>query len=84
MIVQAYSLFDSKAKLFSQPFFALNDAVAKRMCAATANDEKSSLAQHPEDYSLFHIGEFDDDKGLLFPSGQNTNLCLISSLLMKG
>lgn len=83
MIVQAYSLFDSKAKLFSQPFFALNDAVAKRMCHASAQGD-SALAKNPEDYSLFHIGEFDDDKGLLFPAGQNVNVCLISSLLMKG
>lgn len=55
-----YSIFDSKAEAYSQPFFAPNDAVARRIFENSVNkDETVQLFHHPEDFTLFRIGDWD-------------------------
>jgi len=60
-------IHDSKAELYTQPLFfqALGQAV--RSFSDACNDDKSDYAKHPEDYSLWHIGEYDDLTGTLHP-----------------
>lgn len=67
MKIQIFSIYDSKAKVFSQAFFSPNIAVALRSFSVAVNDRETQLFKHPEDFSVFHIGEFDDDTGLLVP-----------------
>lgn len=63
MILQAYSLYDGKAKTFQQPFFLQNDDVAKRSFYELVNDEKTVVNRHPGDFCLYNIGSYDDEKG---------------------
>jgi len=66
MILQAFSVYDSKAKAFSPPFFQANNALAIRAFTELANDEgRNNVSRFPEDFSLHHIGEFDDSTGKL-------------------
>ncbi len=60
MKLNIYSILDSKSGVYSQPFFKLNTSMAVRAFGDLANDELSSVAAHPEDYTLYHIGEYDD------------------------
>lgn len=73
MKLQTYALYDSKARCFSQPFQAANTEVALRMFASTAADSQTNIHKFPTDFSLFHIGEFDDEIGVLIPL-PHTNL----------
>lgn len=65
MKLNAYSLYDVKALIYSPPFFSMNDAVAKRNVADTVADPNTSLGRHPADYILYCVGEFDDQTGFL-------------------
>lgn len=63
MIKKVFSVFDSKAKLFSTPFYSHNDKTAQRDFARAVNDSNSDLSKFSEDYSLMELGEFDDENG---------------------
>lgn len=63
MITKMFSVFDSKAGNFSPPFFMVSIGQAVRSFQDIASDQSTMIARHPEDFSLFFIGEFDDAIG---------------------
>lgn len=67
MIVQVFAVRDSKAALFSQPWFSVSVASAVRAFTDAVNDGKGDFGKHPDDYTLFHIGTFDDQGGVVAP-----------------
>lgn len=67
MKVSMFAVWDDKAKAYLQPFFMANSATAVRALKSAANDPSHGFCQHPEDYTLFRIGEFDDQTGTLVP-----------------
>lgn len=67
MIHFAYTLHDVKALQYHPPFFAINDAIAKRMVSDIATDNSTSVGRHPSDYKLYKIGHYDDLTGAFAP-----------------
>lgn len=67
MKLKIYAVHDSKAEAYMNPFFLQNDAMAIRGFSDAANSD-SPIAKHPEDYTLFHIGEYSEAKGEIIPS----------------
>lgn len=63
MKLETYAIYDAKAESYGQPFFLQNDGVAIRLFAGYANDKKTMIGQHPEDFSIFWIGTYDDSNG---------------------
>jgi len=61
MIKQIVCVYDSKAKAFMDPIFIPNIPIAQRAFKNAANDPTTYIAQSPEDYTLFHIGNYDDE-----------------------
>lgn len=60
---KVYSIFDSKTACFSKPWCHISDASAIREFSDAVNDNRNPNNQyfnHPEDFSLFFVGEFDD------------------------
>lgn len=55
-----FSVYDSKGTVYARPFFAHNVGSAVRSFADIANDKTHPIGQHPEDYALYQIGEWDD------------------------
>lgn len=49
-------------ELFNQPFVAFNDSDAQR-CIITAAQPDTSLWQHSEDFSLYHVATYDNELG---------------------
>lgn len=81
----AFSVFDSKAAIFGQPFFAMNEGSAIRDFGDGVNDSSSKnnmWHNHPEDFSLFRIGVFENLTGE-FKSEIPKNLITASALNMK-
>jgi hypothetical protein len=62
---QIFSVFDSKSKVFSTPFFSHNINTALRDFAHASNDKSTDLYRYSTDYTLFHIGSFDEDSGII-------------------
>lgn len=60
-----FTVYDSKAEGYLQPFFAMTEAVALRMFSTAVGDPDHDFHRHAEDYTLFCIGEFDQAEGVL-------------------
>lgn len=67
MITHAYSIYDNKALVYGLPFFAPTDGSAIRSFQELANDAQTTVGRHPADFSLFHVGLYDDQKASLTP-----------------
>lgn len=60
---QVFAVFDSRLGAYMVPFYAPSIGVAVRMFSDACGDANSALAKHPEDYTLMHLGEWNDDTG---------------------
>ncbi|UDN67698.1 nonstructural protein [robinz microvirus RP_96] len=60
------AIFDVQAQAFHRPMFVQSRGVGLRATADEVNRATSDnlLYQHPEDFRLFELGEFDDATGL--------------------
>lgn len=67
MILNVYTLHDSKTLVYNSPFFAMNHGVARRMVSDVAADLNTSIGRHPMDYTLYCVGTYDDQTGFLTP-----------------
>jgi len=57
-----FTIFDSKANAYLTPFFLHMDGMALRIFKDCINDKNHQFGKHPEDYTLFCIGSWSDDK----------------------
>lgn len=64
-IAKIYSVYDAKTETFNRPFFFLTNGEALRSWSDTVNDDKTIFYKHPEDYTLFELGSFDDNNGVV-------------------
>ena len=60
-----FSVFDTKLAAFGTPFYMPKENVAIRTFNDLTNDPKSSIYKHPEDYTLYLLGNFNDETGLV-------------------
>ena len=70
MLTQIYVIHDVKASAYLTPFFLPNDALARRTFSDCANDPEHAFGKHPEDFTLFNLGSFNNETGnmILEPS----------------
>lgn len=62
------AVYDSAAQVYSNPpLFVPSVAVATRSFTDEVRrvDPQNQLNKHPEDFVLFHLGEYDDETGEL-------------------
>lgn len=64
MKLKAFSVYDQKAMIWTQPFFAINIQVAQRLMANSVRAEGHNFNLNPEDYALHIVGEWDDETGV--------------------
>ena len=67
MRLNVYTIFDSAAGAYMRPFFMQSDGQALRSFTDIATDKDHEIGKHPEDYSLYRIGTYDDNVGRLVP-----------------
>lgn len=63
MELKAFSVRDQKGEIFHTPFFKKTHGEAERDFAQLCSDPKSTVAQFPEDFDLYYVGTYDDQKG---------------------
>lgn len=63
MLLQVFSVRDSKAEVFNTPWFAKNRGEAERIFTGLVRKEETMVSQFPEDYDLYHLGTYCDQKG---------------------
>lgn len=60
MILKIFTTYDSKAKAFMAPFYMHEEGMATRIFQQAVTDETHQFGKAPQDYTLFHVGQFDD------------------------
>lgn len=66
MIVKVYSIFDSKLATYGRPWYEMTDSAAIRAFSDAISDgsnPNNQFHKHPEDFSLYYLGDYDDQKG---------------------
>ena len=71
-----YTVFDSASASYDRPFVAPSDNAAIRSFSDIAVGDEHPIGKHPEDYSLYRIGAYDDNKAELEPTDRE---CLITA-----
>lgn len=74
MTWKVFSVYDSKVEAYLQPFFQRSRGEALRNFIAAVNDPQTMFNKHPEDYTLFEIGEFSEEKGEIRSNEVKTSL----------
>lgn len=67
MRTQCFGVFDKKGGVYATPFFCIREGAAIRSFQDIANNPETTVYRHPEDYELFHLGDFDDESGEFSP-----------------
>ncbi len=79
MKTNLYSVYDTAAGLYNNPVFARSDGEIMREFQNHCGNEDHPFGQHPEDYSLIRLGNFNDQNGLVI---NEDNECLATGLEM--
>ncbi|AXH74602.1 MAG: nonstructural protein [Microviridae sp.] len=58
-VKQLYTVYDRVAGRHFNPFPEDNDAAAMRSFRMMANNVESMISQNPDDFDLYHVGDFD-------------------------
>lgn len=88
MKLKIFTIFDSKAEAYLPPFFMKTKGEAIRAWTSTIQDPNTQFSKYPADYTLFEIGEYDDQmasltqhknlvslgNGIEYQRGSNDNL----------
>lgn len=61
MLHRLFSVHDASAEAYLPPFHFPNRGQAIRTFIDTCNDAQSLFNKHPKDFTLFALGEFDDE-----------------------
>ena len=85
MIKNAYSIFDSVAGQFADPFFAVNEGIARRIVSNSLEGEGfNSFRSNCSDFTLFCVGSFSSDSGTFDKFDTPIFVVRLSDLLKEG
>lgn len=60
MLINIFTVYDSKAAAYLPPFYEQSIGSALRSFGDTCKNEEHVFNKHSEDFTLFHLGVFDD------------------------
>ncbi len=76
MKLKVFSIHDSKAEAFIQPFYSQTTGTAVRSFEQAVNDPQSDFHKFAGDYTLFELGDFDQNTAVFTPLKTPINLGL--------
>jgi len=68
MKMNVYCVFDRASGVYDRPWCMHSDPAAIRSFTDISQDADHPIGKHPEDFTLFRIGEWHDDRGELIGS----------------
>ena len=74
---------DSKVEAYLPPFFMRSKGEAMRVLVDTLDDANHLFHKHPDDYYLYHIGEFDDQTGIFIANASPEPVCSCVDLISR-
>lgn len=64
MLYEMYAIYDSQSQSYNNPFYFLNDNIARRSAADFLADD-NEISRHPADYTMFKLGQYDPQSGAI-------------------
>jgi len=61
MITKMYSIYDVKTNIYMPPMYYHNAGHAMRNVSDQCKSNATTVSNHPEDFRLFELGEFNDE-----------------------
>lgn len=80
MITVVCAAYDKKARAYLTPFYVTHQDVAVRAFKDAVMNVESAVGRNPEDFSLWNLGTFDDDKGAFQLHPTPVHVCEAMSL----
>lgn len=62
-----YAIHDAKIEAFNSPFTMHTVGEALRGFVEVVNDPSTQFCKHPEDFTLFELGEYEESSGTISP-----------------
>lgn len=84
MLMKICAVHDSKVEAFMTPMFFQTLAQAERSFRDAVNAKDSQFGAHPEDYSLFYLGDYDPTSGALGAVDAPVSVALAVNVVEKG
>lgn len=81
--MKVFTLYDSKACTYLQPYYAVTRGAGLRMISDTLTDVDHHLRKHASDFTLFELGDFDQSSGKFDLYEVHENLGLLQNLIME-
>lgn len=67
-----FTVYDEKAEVFLPPFFVPTIGIATRAFSDAVNSPEHQFGKHPQDYTLFRLGYFDDSNAEMVSDDKKT------------
>lgn len=64
MAKKIFAVYDAAVSAYKNPFFMDTSGQAIRGWIDVVNDEKTEFNKHPDDFTLFELGEYDELNGV--------------------
>lgn len=78
---QVFSLFDKTSLSYNLPMFYTSQGEAMRGFLDIIEDTRTIVHRHPEDFSLYLIGSFDENSGLVDSLQEPKQVCTAIDLI---
>jgi len=67
MRIPYFSIYDKKSLHYTPIWQAQTFGAAERAFNTAVNSDSNDYSKYPEDFDLFHVGNFDDETGIFEP-----------------
>lgn len=69
-----FAVYDSAASYYAPPFCQRSKGEAIRSFTMGAKDPQTVISKHPDQFTLFEIGVYDEQKGEMIPHAAHISL----------
>lgn len=83
MLMKMFSLKDHKISSFDAPHAEVHVHNCIRGLQAALAAGPSNLSKYPEDFTLYYVGMFDSDTGMITPTNTPEHVVDVSALVPK-
>lgn len=80
---QMFAVYDTKAEAYLLPFFCQTKGQALRSFDDAVNSQDHQFNRHAKDYTLFHLGSYDEQTGEIVPFAKAMALVNALEVLAK-
>jgi len=81
MLHSMFSIYDSKVGAYLPPFYMQTKPAAIRAITDTISDPNHQFAKHPEDYTLFYLGTYEDNTSKFTVEETPQSICVLLELI---